>query len=79
MEQSSLLKMLGVECVIREHTRKLFSSILVKILFRIFFKGIIMYIFFSGKTQSQKVMIVNREEVNARCLQVVDFIHFSRV
>ena len=27
----------------------------------------VMYIFFSGETQSQKVMIVNREEVNARC------------
>ena len=37
-----------------------------------------MYIFFSGETQSQKVMIVNREEVNARCLQVVDFIHFYK-
>ena len=44
-----------------------------------FFKGKSMYIFFSGETQSQKVMIVNREEVNARCLQVVDFIHFSGV
>ena len=30
-----------------------------------------MYIFLSGKTQSQKVMIVNREEVNVRYLPMV--------